>query len=73
MMAKADWVQGELDAMQGLIQRLTSVFNAPDGRLDAVRREIVSLANRMKFEPHSPAREVIAEWLTEQNYRFPTK
>lgn len=72
-MAKAKSVQGELDTMEGLIQRLASVFNAPDGGLDAVRREIVSLANRMKFEPQSPAREVMAEWLAEQNYRFPTK
>ena len=63
--------QEEVDAMEGLLQRLARAFNHEAGGMESVGREVVNLGHWLRLHPGEPAAELIAEWLDEQNHRAP--
>ena len=63
--------QEELDAVEGLLQRLARAFNHEAGGMEAVGREVVNLGHWLRLHPGEPAGELITEWLDEQNHRAP--
>jgi hypothetical protein len=53
----------ELDATQGLLQRLARVSDHDAGGTEGVGREIVSIVNWLGLQPGESASELIAQWL----------